>query len=63
MYHKFIGGGGIAAGSVLPVTGGPGNILWLGMAAFVLVMAGVAVATIVPRRRRNTRKVNPAGVR
>ena len=40
-----------------------GNVGWTLMAAFVLVMAGVAVWTIVPRRRAAMRYVNPAAVR
>jgi hypothetical protein len=40
-----------------------GNAGWLLMAAFVLIMAGVAVFTIVPRRRAAVRRVNPAEVR
>jgi len=40
-----------------------GNVGWLLMAAFVLVLAGVAVLTIVPRRRAAMRHVNPPEVR
>jgi hypothetical protein len=40
-----------------------GNVGWLLMAAFVLVLAGVAVFTIVPRRRAPMRHVNPPAVR
>ena len=40
-----------------------GNAGWLLMAAFVLVMAVVAVLTIVPRRRAAMRYVNPPAVR
>ena len=40
-----------------------GNAAWLLMAVFVLVMAGVAVLTILPRRRAAMRHVNPPAVR
>ncbi|MFI2362284.1 hypothetical protein [Promicromonospora sp. NPDC019610] len=41
-----IGGGGVAA---LAATG-PDNVLWLALASFALVAAGVAVRRIMPRK-------------
>jgi hypothetical protein len=58
--------GGIGAGALGAGTASLfawGNLGWLLMAAFVLIMAGVAVLTIVPRRRAAVRHVNPAEVR
>jgi hypothetical protein len=40
-----------------------GNAGWLLMALFVLVMAAVAVVTIIPRRRAAVARVNPPEVR
>ena len=56
-----IGAGTLGMGAIATLTWG--NAGWLLMAAFVLVMAGVAVFTIVPRRRAAMRHVNPAAVR
>jgi hypothetical protein len=56
-----IGAGALGMGTMATLTWG--NAGWLLMAAFVLVMAGVAVFTIVPRRRAAVRHVNPAAVR
>jgi len=36
---------------------------WLVFAAFVLAMAGWALVTMLPRRRREVAKVNPSDVR
>jgi hypothetical protein len=41
-----IAGGGAAT---LAATG-PANLLWLGLATFALVAAGVAIRRIIPRR-------------
>lgn len=59
--------GGIGTG-VLGGTAGMsafswGSAGWLLMAFFVLVMAGVAVFTIIPRKTRATAGVNPPAVR
>ena len=51
----------LGTGAMATLTWGNGG--WLLMAVFVLVMAGVAVCTIVPRRRAAMRHVNPAAVR
>ena len=56
-----IGAGTLGTGAIATMTWG--NAGWLLMAAFVLVMAGVAVLTIVPRRRAAMRHVNPPAVR
>jgi hypothetical protein len=40
-----------------------GNAGWLLMLSFVLIMAGVAVFTIIPRKRAVMRQVNPSAVR
>jgi hypothetical protein len=56
-----IGAGALGAGTTSVLAWG--NIGWLLMAAFVVVMAGVAVFTIVPRKRAAMRHVNPAEVR
>ena len=56
-----IGAGALGTGAMATLTWGSAG--WLLMAAFVLVMAGVAVCTIVPRRRAAVRHVNPAAVR
>ncbi|HEY2575633.1 MAG TPA: hypothetical protein VGI74_04935 [Streptosporangiaceae bacterium] len=58
--------GGIAAGVLGTGTMSAltwGNAGWLVMAAFVLVMAGVAVFTIIPRRCAAVARVNPREVR
>jgi|GEM_PF-6807466 hypothetical protein len=65
MYKPPVGGigaGALGAGSLSTAVSW-GNAGWLLMAAFVLIMAGVAVFTIVPRRRAAVRRVNPAEVR
>ena len=57
-----IGAGALGTGAMATLTWG--NACGLPpMAVFVLVMAGVAVCTIVPRRRAAMRHVNPAAVR
>jgi hypothetical protein len=56
-----IGAGTLGTGAMATLTWG--NVGWLLMAAFVLVLAGVAVFTIVPRRRAPMRHVNPPAVR
>jgi hypothetical protein len=56
-----IGAGTLGTGAMATLTWG--NVGWLLMAAFVLVLAGVAVLTIVPRRRAAMRHVNPPEVR
>jgi hypothetical protein len=56
-----IGAGTLGTGAMATLTWG--NVGWLLMAAFVLVLAGVAVFTIVPRRRAAMRHVNPPAVR
>jgi hypothetical protein len=56
-----IGAGVLGAGTASGLAWG--NIGWLLMASVVLVMAGVAVFTIVPRKRAAMRHVNPAEVR
>lgn len=64
VYNPPVGGiaaGALGAGTVSAVTWG--NLGWLLLAAFVLIMAGVAVFTIVPRRRAAMRHVNPPEVR
>jgi len=65
MYKSPVGGigaGALGAGS-LSAAMSWGNVGWLLMAAFVLIMAGVTVFTIVPRRRAAVRLVNPPAVR
>jgi hypothetical protein len=64
MYKPPVGGigaGALGAGSMSVLTWG--NAGWLLMATFVLVMAGVALFTIVPRKRAAVRLVNPPEVR
>lgn len=57
-----IGAGALGIGTAATLTWG--NAGWLIMAAFVLVMAGIAVCTVVPRKRAIVRRhVNPAAVR
>ena len=56
-----IGAGALGGGTLSALAWG--NVGWLLMAGFVLVMAGVAVLAIVPRRRAAMRHVNPAEVR
>jgi hypothetical protein len=56
-----IGAGTLGTGAIATMTWG--NAGWLLMATFVLVMAGIAVLTIVPRRRAAMRHVNPPAVR
>ena len=63
-YNAPVGGisaGTLGMGAVATLTWG--NVGWLLMALFVMVMAGVAVLTIVPRRRAAMRHVNPPAVR
>jgi hypothetical protein len=56
-----IGAGVLGTGTMAGLTWG--NVGWMLMAAFVVIMAGVAMVTIVPRRRAAMRHVNPAEVR
>ena len=44
------------AAGALPFTGLP--LTWVLLSAFVLIMAGIALATMVPRHRGDARKVN-----
>ncbi len=56
--------GGVATGTLAASSGFTwASAGWLAMAAFVLVMAGVALFTIIPRKRAAVAKVNPAPVR
>jgi hypothetical protein len=56
-----IGAGALGIGTAATLTWG--NLGWLMMAAFVLVMAGIAAVTTVPRKRALMRHVNPPEVR
>lgn len=65
MYKPPVGGigaGALGAGSLSAAISW-GNVGWLLMAAFVLIMAGVTVFSMVPRRRAAVRRVNPLEVR
>jgi hypothetical protein len=59
--------GGIGTGALGGVSGMAafswGSAGWLLMAAFVLIMAAVAVFTIIPRQRHAMAAVNPSPVR
>ncbi len=56
-----IGAGALGTGTMSALTWGSAG--WLLMASFVLIMAGVAVFTIIPRKRAAMRHLNPAAVR
>ncbi|MEU4623535.1 hypothetical protein AB0G04_26620 [Actinoplanes sp. NPDC023801] len=53
MYGNVAGGGTVAAGTGLAVTGY--QTMWLLVAGVTLVVAGLAVMRLVPRRRRRVR--------
>lgn len=48
MYGKVAGLGTTAAGATLAYTGA--DVLWLGIAAFTLIAAGLAMLRLLPRR-------------
>jgi hypothetical protein len=56
-----IGAGALGTGTMSALTWG--NAGWMLMASFVLIMAGVAVFTIIPRKRAVMRHVNPPALR
>lgn len=56
-----VGAGALGGGGMSMLTFGSAG--WLLMAAFVLIMAGVAVFTIIPRKRHAVARVNPPAVR
>ena len=51
----------VGSSGVLPFTGLP--VYWMIVAVFVLVMAGIALLTLVPRNRVASRKVLPTALR
>ena len=53
--------GNVTAGAALPATGLAFtglNVGWISLSAFVLIMAGVAILAILPRRHKLVSKVN-----
>jgi hypothetical protein len=53
MYSNIAGGSAILTGGGLAVTGF--NTIWVVVAGVTLVVAGLAVMRIVPKRRRRVR--------